>query len=151
MVTQLASKIAGSYARRGVASPCKQYLKKEIANYQYDHQTREIKKWDFCQIEWKAWQSAASFVNVINGFRSCGIFPYNPEWPEEHMHLFQVSEPMWRIDVAEAQVEKELANPELDESALAEAKKRQAGLAAMRQEERQEGWHCKGSQDLQPQ
>ena len=74
---------------KGCFSPLKAYWKQECHDYLRNNPGKVITRFQFNEIFSKAWMRGMTMRNVINGFKTTGVFPFNPKAliPEE-------SEPM---------------------------------------------------------
>ncbi|XP_065670146.1 uncharacterized protein LOC136088915 [Hydra vulgaris] len=63
---------------RTVFSPLKTYYNQTCHELMNEYPGVTIDKSTFCGLFKKAWDQALTAANIISGFRSCGIFPYNP-------------------------------------------------------------------------
>ncbi|KAL3287968.1 hypothetical protein HHI36_002424 [Cryptolaemus montrouzieri] len=50
----------------------------ETKNWMLSHKDRKINRYVAGKLIGNAWARAATSSNAVNGFRACGIFPYNP-------------------------------------------------------------------------
>ncbi|KAL3274265.1 hypothetical protein HHI36_015674 [Cryptolaemus montrouzieri] len=50
----------------------------ETKNWMLSHKDRKINRYIAGKLIGNAWARAATSSNAVNGFRACGIFPYNP-------------------------------------------------------------------------
>ncbi|XP_065645531.1 uncharacterized protein LOC136076001 [Hydra vulgaris] len=63
---------------RTVFGPLKTYYNQTCHELMNEYPGVTIDKSTFCGLFKKAWDQALTAANIISGFRSCGIFPYNP-------------------------------------------------------------------------
>ncbi|RVE40996.1 hypothetical protein evm_014353, partial [Chilo suppressalis] len=63
---------------RSFFKPFKTYFASETKNWMLSHKDRKINRYIAGKLIGNAWARAATSSNAVNGFRACGIFPYNP-------------------------------------------------------------------------
>lgn len=63
---------------RSFFKPFKTYFASETKNWMFSHKERKINRYIAGKLIGNAWTRAATSSNAVNGFRACGIFPYNP-------------------------------------------------------------------------
>ena len=63
---------------RTVFGPFKQTYDVVCSDYLAENCLNTVNKWSFPGLFCKAFEEAVSETNVRNGFRACGIFPFNP-------------------------------------------------------------------------
>ncbi|KAL3272894.1 hypothetical protein HHI36_014354 [Cryptolaemus montrouzieri] len=64
--------------RRRYAKKSCEKLTLETKNWMLSHKDRKINRYIAGKLIGNAWARAATSSNAVNGFRACGIFPYNP-------------------------------------------------------------------------
>ncbi|KAL3289044.1 hypothetical protein HHI36_003487 [Cryptolaemus montrouzieri] len=64
--------------RRQYAKKSCEKLTLETENWMLSHKDRKINRYIAGKLIGNAWARAATSSNAVNGFRACGIFPYNP-------------------------------------------------------------------------
>ena len=62
----------------GVFGPLKSHWSNVCHTYLQQHPGRVVTRFQFSALFSKAWSMAVSPVNIIAGFRTCGVYPYNP-------------------------------------------------------------------------
>ena len=74
---------------KGCFSPLKSYWKDECNNYLRRNPGKVITRFQFSEIFAKAWYRGMTITNVVNGFKTTGIFPFNPRQliPEKSIEL----------------------------------------------------------------
>ena len=67
-----------------VYAPLKAHWQDVCHCYLQSHPGKVITKYQFSQLFSEAWLKAMNPANIISGFRSCGIFPFNPTAVLDH-------------------------------------------------------------------
>ena len=62
----------------GVFSPLKAQWGRVAHDFLQSNPGKVITKFNFSALFIKAWVNAVTPVNVISGFKTCGIYPFNP-------------------------------------------------------------------------
>ena len=64
---------------RSFFGPLKTYYSQEADKWLLNNPGRRISEYEICKLFNPAYIRAATMQNAVNGFRSCGIVPFNPE------------------------------------------------------------------------
>ena len=67
-----------------VYAPLKAHWQDVCHRYLQSHPGKVITKYQFSQLCSEAWLKTMNPANIISGFRSCGIFPFNPTAVLDH-------------------------------------------------------------------
>ncbi|KAJ8911938.1 hypothetical protein NQ315_016280 [Exocentrus adspersus] len=62
-----------------VFKPLKEYWRQEVREWQYQNENRVVTKTEFCPIFQKVLHHPNMPANMKNGFKACGLFPFNPD------------------------------------------------------------------------
>lgn len=62
-----------------VFKPMKEYWRQEVRNWQEENENRVVTKTEFCPILKRVLQHANMPSNMKNGFRACGLYPFNQD------------------------------------------------------------------------
>lgn len=61
-----------------VFKPLKEYWRQEVREWQTENENKVVTKADFCPIFHKVLQHPNMCTNMKNGFKACGLYPFNP-------------------------------------------------------------------------
>ena len=71
-----------------VYAPLKVHWQDVCHRYLQSHPGKVITKYQFSQLFSEAWLNTMNPANIISGFRSCGIYPFNPMAVLDMIHVF---------------------------------------------------------------
>lgn len=63
---------------KGCFAPLKSFWRQECHKYLFENRGKVITRFQFSEIFGKAWQKGMTAKNVMSGFKTTGIYPFNP-------------------------------------------------------------------------
>jgi len=63
----------------GCFGPLKKHWREVCHNYIHNNPGRVVNQFQFSSLFAKAWMRAMTPANIISGYKTCGIYPYNPD------------------------------------------------------------------------